>query len=245
MNCLSRLLVLLLLSGPAVAQPAVPLDAAAFDRLAGYYQIAPAMMPNTVATVSREGEHFFIKLTRQPAREVLAELPTSFFMQGLPVKISFELGPDGKATALVIHQGGRDGQALRIDEAAAKAIEAMPPPPRHGHMVARTWAMMPGITPRLLTSADGVRLDYWPCFSPDGKTVLFSRTTDGGKTWTLCGLLRPAAKLCPFWRSRSRCPRHGPTGARTAGWLSPARRRTEPAVSGSLTAMGTMPMPSR
>ncbi len=27
--------------------------------------------------------------------------------------------------------------------------------------------------------------DYWPCFSPDGKTVLFSRTTDGGKTWEL------------------------------------------------------------
>ena len=37
---------------------------------------------------------------------------------------------------------------------------------------------------RFLTVNPGAR-DYWPCFSPDGKTVLFSRTTDGGKTWEL------------------------------------------------------------
>ena len=121
-------LFLLLLCLPAKTQPAVPLDAAAFDKLTGYYQLPQALRPNTVVTISREGEHFFIQLTRQPAREILAESPTSFFMQGLPVKIGFELGPDGKATGLVIHQGGRDGQAPRIDEATAKAIEALPPP---------------------------------------------------------------------------------------------------------------------
>ena len=151
-----------------------------------------------MATVSREGEHFFIKLTRQPAREILAESPTSFFMQGLPVKISFELGPDGKATGLVIHQGGHDGQAPRIDEAAAKAIEALPPPTPKGHPMARTWPMMPGIAPRTLTSSDGNRLDYWPCFSPDGKTVLFSRTTDGGKNWTLMRVLVSGGEAVPF-----------------------------------------------
>jgi Tol biopolymer transport system component len=32
---------------------------------------------------------------------------------------------------------------------------------------------------------DPAAIDYWPCFSPDGKTVLFSRTTDGQKTWSL------------------------------------------------------------
>jgi Tol biopolymer transport system component len=37
---------------------------------------------------------------------------------------------------------------------------------------------------RFLT-VDPNATDYWPCFSPDGKTVLFSRTTDGGKTWKL------------------------------------------------------------
>lgn len=28
-------------------------------------------------------------------------------------------------------------------------------------------------------------IDYWPCFSPDGKTILFSRTLDQGHTWDL------------------------------------------------------------
>jgi Tol biopolymer transport system component len=192
-------LLLLLLSAPAAAQPAVTLDVTAFDKLTGYYQLAPDLRPNTVVTVSREGEHFFIRLTRQPAREILAESPTSFFMQGLPVKISFELGPDGKATGLVIHQGGRDGQAPRIDEATAKAIEALPPPKPKGHPMARTWPTLPGIAPRLLTSSDGNRLDYWPCFSPDGKTVLFSRTTDGGKSWTLMRVSASGGEAAPFF----------------------------------------------
>jgi Tol biopolymer transport system component len=192
-------LLLLLLPVPAAAQPAVSLDAAAFDKLTGYYQLPQALRPNTVVTVSREGEHFFIKLTRQPAREILAESPTSFFMQGLPVKISFELGPDGKATGLVIHQGGRDGPSPRIDEAAAKAIEVLPPPKPTGHPMARTWPVMPGIAPRTLTSGDGIRLDYWPCFSPDGKTVVFSRTIDGGKSWTLMRIAASGGEAVPFF----------------------------------------------
>ena len=191
-------LLLLLLPVSAAAQPAVPLDAATFDKLTGYYQLPQALRPNTVVTLSREGEHFFIQLTRQPAREIFAESPTSFFMQGLPVKISFELGPDGKATGLVIHQGGHDGPSPRIDEAAAKVIEALPPPKPKGHPMARTWPVMPGIAPRTLTSSDGNRLDYWPCFSSDGKTVLFSRTTDGGKNWTLMRVPASGGEAVPF-----------------------------------------------
>src|SRR3954447_415785 len=39
-------------------------------------------------------------------------------------------------------------------------------------------------TYRFITSvADAV--DLWPCFSPDGKTILFSRSMDQGRTWTL------------------------------------------------------------
>jgi dipeptidyl aminopeptidase/acylaminoacyl peptidase len=192
-------LFLLLLPVSAMAQPAVPLDSAAFDRLTGFYRLPDALRPNTVVMVSREGGHFFVQLTRQPAREILAESPTSFFMQGLPVKITFELGPDGKATGLVIHQGGRDGQAPRIDEAAAKAIEALPPPKPKGHPMARTWSIMPAIVPRTLTGGDGVSLDYWPCFSPDGKTILFSRTRDGGKSWTLMRMAASGGEAVPFF----------------------------------------------
>jgi Tol biopolymer transport system component len=42
----------------------------------------------------------------------------------------------------------------------------------------------PDATVRFITSDPGA-IDYWPCLSPDGKTVLFSRTTDNRKTWDL------------------------------------------------------------
>jgi Tol biopolymer transport system component len=41
-----------------------------------------------------------------------------------------------------------------------------------------------GSPARFLTT-DPDALDYWPCFSPDGRTVLFSRSMDGRKTWDL------------------------------------------------------------
>jgi Tol biopolymer transport system component len=39
-------------------------------------------------------------------------------------------------------------------------------------------------TPRFLTSGVGFA-DYWPCFSPDGTKVLFSRHADGSRSWEL------------------------------------------------------------
>jgi Tol biopolymer transport system component len=60
--------------------------------------------------------------------------------------------------------------------------------------------MMPGIAPRILTSADGTRLDYWPCFAPDGKTVLFSRTLDGGRSWMLMSVAMSGGEAVPFLR---------------------------------------------
>jgi Tol biopolymer transport system component len=38
--------------------------------------------------------------------------------------------------------------------------------------------------PRFLTTGPFSQ-DYWPCFSPDGRDVLFSHTFDGGKSWGL------------------------------------------------------------
>jgi len=63
----------------------------------------------------------------------------------------------------------------------------------------RTWATVPGIVPRMLTSADGTALDYWPCFSPDGQTGLFSRTRDGGKSWELMRIAASGGEVAPFF----------------------------------------------
>ena len=42
----------------------------------------------------------------------------------------------------------------------------------------------PKLAPRFLTSGTGFS-DYWPCFSPDGTKVLFSRRVNGNRTWKL------------------------------------------------------------
>jgi hypothetical protein len=201
-----------LLFSPARAQEAIPFDPPSFDKFVGYYQMAPALMPNTVVTVTRDADHYFIKLTRQPAREVFPETSSLFFMKGLPVKIGFEVDAGGNVTGLTIHQGGRDGPAARIDEAAAKAIEALPPPQRKGHAVPRTWQTMAGIVPRMLTNPAGGKLDYWPCFSPDGKTVLFSQTQDGGRSWTLMRVTASGGDAAPFAKTAL------PVSATRADW---------------------------
>ncbi len=47
----------------------------------------------------------------------------------------------------------------------------------------REWPVLAHVTPGFLTAVtDGS--DDWPCFSPDGKSVVFSRTTDG-RDWQL------------------------------------------------------------
>jgi hypothetical protein len=61
-----------------------------------------------------------------------------------------------------------------IDEEQAKAIAALP----KGHPMPRTWPAMANIASRFLTKGEGGALDYWHSFSPDGKTIVFSRTLD-------------------------------------------------------------------
>jgi Tol biopolymer transport system component len=51
--------------------------------------------------------------------------------------------------------------------------------PRRGHPMPRTWPMLAGVKPHFLTSITNGRRDLWPCFSPDGMWVLFSRMADG------------------------------------------------------------------
>jgi Tol biopolymer transport system component len=184
---------------------AIALDPAQFDKNIGYYRLTPKI----AVEFSRDGAHFFVN-TGLRKIEIFPESSQDFFVPNAPVSFSFVIDAAGNVTGVTAHQGGNDILAPRIDAAAAQAIRALPPAPV-GHPMARTWPLMQGIAPRSLTvQADG-SLDYWPCFSPDGKSVLFSRTLDGGKSWTLLRVSTAGGKPVPFLRT-------SPGSATRADW---------------------------
>ena len=88
-----------------------------FDKFTGKYQFSP----NTLMTVSREGDHYLTRLTGQINVEVFPESQTKFFAVAVPAQISF--GGDDRVTELVLHQNGQELHAPRISAEAAKAIE--------------------------------------------------------------------------------------------------------------------------
>jgi dipeptidyl aminopeptidase/acylaminoacyl peptidase len=210
--CVSCILVLVALKAAAQPAPpppqqpagvpapttAIPLDQVAADRYEGYYQIGP----QRAVRYWREGEHFYFSAVGTSQRaEVIPEASNRFSYANGAVTFTFNTGVQGKVTGMTVHQGGRDIEAPRIDEALAKsfpapgAVAAAKPP------IPRTWTMMTGAVPKEITARTPANIDYWPCFSPDGKSVLFSRTLDGGKTWALFrvpsvgGGAEPFAKL--------------------------------------------------
>src|SRR5262245_60398805 len=54
-----------------------------------------------------------------------------------------------------------------------------------GLAAAQPQAVLPSTADARFLTTGSVATDYWPCFSADGKVVLFSRSFDGGKRWEL------------------------------------------------------------
>jgi serine-type D-Ala-D-Ala carboxypeptidase/endopeptidase len=89
----------------------VSVDYKLFDGYVGRYQLAP----NFVITVSREGDRLFVQLTGQPKFEVYAESDRSYFLKVVDAQITFNTDDQGQATEMILHQGGRDQTAQRIE----------------------------------------------------------------------------------------------------------------------------------
>jgi dipeptidyl aminopeptidase/acylaminoacyl peptidase len=167
---------------------AIPLDQAAADRYEGYYQVGP----QRAVHFWREGNHFYFGAVGTPQRsEAIPEAPDKFSYANGVITFEFNAGADGRITGLTINQAGRRIVAPRIAETVAKGVPAPGTVVAPKRSVPHTWIVMHGLIPKALTGSTAGTLDYWPCFSPDGKTVLFSRSLDGGKNW---GLFRVAAE---------------------------------------------------
>jgi len=94
------------IEGEPVVPKAIDLDAATLDGCVGRYETALA--PGASMTITRDGTHLFAQLTGQPKAEIFPQSATEFFYTVVDAQITFERDGQGKATAAVLHQMGRD-----------------------------------------------------------------------------------------------------------------------------------------
>jgi D-alanyl-D-alanine-carboxypeptidase/D-alanyl-D-alanine-endopeptidase len=96
---------------PPVARTQVAVDPSILPRYVGRYQFAPTVF----LTVTQKDRQLFVQLTGQAAYEVYPESPTKFFLKVVDAQVSFESDADGKVTAAILHQNGRDQRAARVE----------------------------------------------------------------------------------------------------------------------------------
>jgi hypothetical protein len=65
--------------------------------------------------VTTEGDGLMVKFKDQQAFPVYPEDDHTFFYTVVPAQITFITGADGRATELVLHQGGQDVPASRVE----------------------------------------------------------------------------------------------------------------------------------
>jgi CubicO group peptidase (beta-lactamase class C family) len=95
---------------PAKEHKQVAVDPKLFDGYTGRYELAP----NFILTITREGTQLFGQATGQPKFELFPEGERDYFLKVVDAQITFETDEHGKATGLVLHQGG-DNHAKRIE----------------------------------------------------------------------------------------------------------------------------------
>ncbi len=96
-----------------VANRRVEVDVApgVLARYVGKYELAPGLLFD----ITLADGHLQLKLGDQPQFPLFAESEAKFFLEAVDAQITFIVDAAGQPTALVLHQGGRDQQAARIE----------------------------------------------------------------------------------------------------------------------------------
>jgi hypothetical protein len=105
-------------SAPADVHRSALIDAKLLDRYVGHYAADPKVLSDVALTVTREGDHLFVRRTGEVKLEVFPESDRAFFYGVIDQRISFR--GDGPAQVMVLHQNGLEIEATRVDAAAAK-----------------------------------------------------------------------------------------------------------------------------
>jgi CubicO group peptidase (beta-lactamase class C family) len=98
----------------------VKVDPGIFRGYVGRYQLAP----NFILTVTQDGDHLFTQATGQSKVEIFPESDRAYFPKVIDAQITFVPDSQGRATELILHQGGMDHHAKRVEGEA-------PPPKEH------------------------------------------------------------------------------------------------------------------
>ena len=88
----------------------ITVDPKLFDGYVGNYQLAP----NFILTVTREGDTFSCKPPGNRTSKIFPEGDREFFYKVVDAQITFVTDGKGKATELILHQGG-DHPAKRVE----------------------------------------------------------------------------------------------------------------------------------
>jgi hypothetical protein len=120
---LFRFALLALLAGPCLAQDTarkeITLDAKTLSRYVGTYRMASGA--NMFITL--DNNQLLSKLGNQQAIPIFPESKTMFFPKVVNAELEFTKDDDqGRPTELILHQGGRDMPAKRLDDAEAKKV---------------------------------------------------------------------------------------------------------------------------
>ena len=100
------------LSKAPAPHTAIEVEAKVLESYVGRYQFTPKVF----LTVTRYGNRLFAVISGQPIAEIFPETPTKFFWKVVDAQMTFEVGPDGRASGIVLHQSGRDAPAKRVED---------------------------------------------------------------------------------------------------------------------------------
>ena len=89
----------------------VPIDAKLLAEYAGTYQFAPGV----TLTVAVKETRLSVQLTGQPAFDAFPESDKEFFLKVVDAQLTFTRNAEGKVDAVVLHQGGGDQRAERVN----------------------------------------------------------------------------------------------------------------------------------
>jgi CubicO group peptidase (beta-lactamase class C family)/glucose/arabinose dehydrogenase len=99
------------LYSPPPPRKETAVDPKLFDGYVGRYQLGP----NFILTITREGTQLFAQATGQGRFELYPESERTYFAKVADIAIAFETDDQGRATSLVLQQGGGKVAAKRIE----------------------------------------------------------------------------------------------------------------------------------